>query len=73
MFAWSRKKAPYVVKVYAGSGWGKEREARSKMQRGSTKMLEKGYRLKTATVANSKGTITGWQRFEVVVTYELLQ
>lgn len=66
-----RTPSRYVVKVYAGQGWRKEREARGKMSRGIAKMAEKGYRVHSTAVGNSKGTFARWQRFEIVVTYEL--
>ncbi|MHB8958357.1 MAG: hypothetical protein ACYDAN_01870 [Candidatus Limnocylindrales bacterium] len=62
-----------MTKTYGGNGFLKERAARDAANRGHSKMAKDGYRVHSTAVGNSKGTFSRWQRYEIVVTYELIE
>lgn len=73
MGLFKKSKPQFVTKVYSGDGWLKERAARTNANKGHKKMAKDGYRVHSTAIGNSKGTLLGWQRYEIVVTYELIE
>ena len=73
MGLFKKAKPQFVTKTYGADGFMKERFARDKANKGHQKMAKNGYRVHSTAVGNSKGTFAGWQRYEIVVTYELIE